>query len=223
MTHKEAETSGAAERYLLDEMTEPEQAAFEEHYFECPECAEEIRTAKLFLANLRAVYEERKSPAVLPVRPPVRRLRWPQVAGLAAALLVATVLGYQNLVEIPHLRHNLETAGGVDSPPTFYLAETRSVEDVLTLPAGATHFSLLLNQKPGRIYPYYDCVLSAENGTVVRAFRVPVPLSREEWQLRLPAEGLTSQAYVLRVRGAETAGGADLRDVGEFHFRLEFR
>ena len=44
MTHQQALSTSASERYLLGEMTEPERSTFEEHYFSCTECAEDVRT-----------------------------------------------------------------------------------------------------------------------------------------------------------------------------------
>jgi anti-sigma factor RsiW len=46
------------ERYLLDELDSPETAAVEEHFFQCPICAEDVRRASLMLANLKAVLRE---------------------------------------------------------------------------------------------------------------------------------------------------------------------
>jgi hypothetical protein len=43
MTHNQAIETSAAERYLLDEMSEIERFRFEEHFFECAECAEHMR------------------------------------------------------------------------------------------------------------------------------------------------------------------------------------
>ena len=47
MTHEQAVSTLAAGRYLLDEMPEPERETFEEHYFSCAECAEDVRTGAL--------------------------------------------------------------------------------------------------------------------------------------------------------------------------------
>src|SRR6185436_20143281 len=47
MTHQQAIDGMASERYLLDEMSEPERFEFEAHYFDCPECAEDVRLAHL--------------------------------------------------------------------------------------------------------------------------------------------------------------------------------
>jgi hypothetical protein len=54
MTHTEAASSLASERYLLDEMNEAEQDAFETHFFECSECAEDVKMGALMTAGARA-------------------------------------------------------------------------------------------------------------------------------------------------------------------------
>ena len=47
MTHQQALDTMAAERYLLDEMTEVEKHEFEDHFFDCGDCAEEVRHGEL--------------------------------------------------------------------------------------------------------------------------------------------------------------------------------
>ncbi len=47
MNHHQAVSSHATERYLLDEMSEVEKFAFEDHYFDCAECADDVRAAVL--------------------------------------------------------------------------------------------------------------------------------------------------------------------------------
>lgn len=54
MTHTEALSSLASERYLLDEMTEQERDAFEAHYFECAECADDVTTGARMQDGIRA-------------------------------------------------------------------------------------------------------------------------------------------------------------------------
>jgi hypothetical protein len=226
MNHVEAEATGAIVRYLLGEMTETEQTDFEGHYFVCGDCAEEVRVSAVFLENLRAVMREQNfspresGPARVTEMP---RRRWLEVAGLAAAVMLAAGLGYQSLVQVPQLRREIQAANAEDSPPTYYLAETRSPGDPMVLTAGTRHFALLLNQTPGRIYPFYECELLGEDGKTLRTFRVPAASNQEEWQLRMQARGLSSQAYTLKVRGASSATSRQLSDVAEYHFRLEFR
>ena len=55
MTHQEAVETFATERYLLNEMSEADRAAFEEHYFSCEDCAQDVRTAEDFRDAARDV------------------------------------------------------------------------------------------------------------------------------------------------------------------------
>lgn len=55
MDHRAAVETGATERYLLGELEEPSRSAFEEHFFSCAQCAEEVRTSARFVANARVV------------------------------------------------------------------------------------------------------------------------------------------------------------------------
>ena len=43
----------ASERYLLEEMSELERHAFEEHFFSCADCAEDMRTIEMMRAGAR--------------------------------------------------------------------------------------------------------------------------------------------------------------------------
>ena len=59
MDHEDAIRLQAAQQYVAGELPPDERDAFEEHFFECPECAEEVRWEQIFAANLRAVERER--------------------------------------------------------------------------------------------------------------------------------------------------------------------
>jgi anti-sigma factor RsiW len=52
MDHHEAVQIYAAAAYVLEELTEPERDAFEDHFFSCPACAEELQTTAQFLTLL---------------------------------------------------------------------------------------------------------------------------------------------------------------------------
>ena len=54
MTHQEAIDTLAAERYLLDEMPADERSAFEEHFFDCEVCADDMRSAAALLQGTKA-------------------------------------------------------------------------------------------------------------------------------------------------------------------------
>jgi anti-sigma factor RsiW len=58
MTHFEAIEGRLAEGYLLGELTAEQREQYEEHYFGCAECAEEVRWGAVFLANVRRISGE---------------------------------------------------------------------------------------------------------------------------------------------------------------------
>src|SRR5436305_151061 len=104
MDHEVATKTHAVERYLLGEMPSVERDAFEEHYFACTDCAEEVRSASALMRDMKAGLAEIKS---APKSSSPGWLSWmrPQVlAPTFAAILLAVVVGYQNTVVMPDLK-----------------------------------------------------------------------------------------------------------------------
>ena len=64
--HEQAMKVHAAERYVLDELSPEERDDFEEHYFMCVKCAEEVRIAAAFADNAKSVFREDAATATLP-------------------------------------------------------------------------------------------------------------------------------------------------------------
>jgi hypothetical protein len=113
MDHSEAVQQMAAERYLLGELTPDAREAFEEHLFDCPECALDLRAGAAFMEEAKVQLPELTTalPAPVPSRSRKSRakrdwwLSWLQPAFAAPAFAtLLLVLGYQNLVTFPALR-----------------------------------------------------------------------------------------------------------------------
>ena len=110
MDHGFAVQSKATERYLLGEMSELERHAFEEHYFSCATCADDVRSLSVFLANARAVFAEQREHSTQAVRKPPTTSGWrswfsrPAPYAVAAALALAFVTAYQSLFLLPRFR-----------------------------------------------------------------------------------------------------------------------
>ncbi len=102
MTHEQAVSTLASERYLLDEMPEPERDTFEAHYFSCIACAEDVRTGALMRDGAHAGLLGNDGARVVPFQP----RRWYRSSALpwALAASLALVAGYQSLVMVPALR-----------------------------------------------------------------------------------------------------------------------
>ena len=71
MDHKDAVRLNATERYLLNELDPDQLDQFEEHLFDCQECALDLRTGAMFVEQSKNLLEE---PTTVPKQaaPPVR-------------------------------------------------------------------------------------------------------------------------------------------------------
>src|SRR5579864_3409163 len=102
MDHDEAVRQKATEKYLLDELEPELRDQFEEHLFDCQDCALDLRSGAMFVEQTKVILAE--SPAVSVARVPVTAaakpgwLAWlrPAFAVPVFALLLV-VIGYQNL------------------------------------------------------------------------------------------------------------------------------
>ncbi|MBZ5522671.1 MAG: zf-HC2 domain-containing protein [Acidobacteriia bacterium] len=130
MDHDFVIENKTAERYLLGELTDAERDAYEEHYFECPECAEELRCGAEFMHYAREVVQQEAAEQAVAfagsthMDPTARNNRpfWMRavpVGALAAVLLTACFFTFQIATQIAtrsYDRHQLEasSAAGLD-------------------------------------------------------------------------------------------------------------
>jgi len=107
MDHTEAIRLTAAERYLLDELSPEQREQFEEHFFDCAECALDLRAASTFIEqSKRVLAEERQAvpaPRLQPAKVQAGWTSWfrPAFAVPVFALLLA-VIGYQSTAMYRH-------------------------------------------------------------------------------------------------------------------------
>ena len=113
MDHGESIRLMAAEKYLLGELTPELREQFEEHFFDCQECALDVRAGAALVEHSKVVLSEPVAvpPLRVPVAAPTRAawfawLRPALVVPILAALLV--VIGYQKLVTYPQLKKSSE-------------------------------------------------------------------------------------------------------------------
>ena len=147
MDHLEALSSKASERYLLGEMSEPERFAFEDHYFQCGECANEVRAGSALARAIQAVGREDVAarPRVKEAAPERGGTRWwgwlspAALSSAAVAAMLACVVGYQATVTIPSLR----TSRAVS--PIVLRAAARGDEQTIDVKGAAPYAILSLD------------------------------------------------------------------------------
>jgi hypothetical protein len=219
MNHREAVERHAADRYLLDDLTAEERSEFEEHFFECPECAAEVEAGVTFVANARAVLAKTGfSPE--PRRARLVWLRPAHLMALAAALIL--IICYQELLRVPRLKRELQRATGPQAYPAFFLRPVaRGDDQIIAAPKSAPFVGLSLDIPPGGEWTLYECDLRSasrpENGFIVTA---PPPASPgSPINLLVPTNRLDSGTYTLVLRGRR--GGAAPAELGRFGFIVQ--
>ena len=182
MDHNEAVRLQAAEKYLLGELPKEQHAAFEEHFFDCPACAEEMKATAAFMEGARQVYREQVPETVeikglVPASPTTRGwfawLRPAFAIPVFAALLL--FIGYQNGVTIPNLK---QASPGVvigEGAKSFSLLSADSRGEGTSAPkiaVGAREDFRLEVDMPGNSSTGYSCQIQDESGKVLASFTV---------------------------------------------------
>lgn len=187
MTHEQAVSALAAERYLLGEMSESERDAFEDHYFSCVLCAEEVRAGAIMQEGVHAgLAAETSGTRAVPFTASRSTWRMSYVLPWAAAASLAVVAGYQSLVTIPRARQGSEAMAL--SPVTLRPA-ARGNPVTVTIGPGITSVTLAVD------IPTFDSsnltyeIAGPANATVV-AGAAPVPSSGSPLLLLIPARAV---------------------------------
>jgi hypothetical protein len=222
MDHQEALRMQATERYVLGDLSSSEQEEFEEHFFTCAECAEDLRMGAVFAANARAVFREqtRRPPATSPAVSPQKGSGWwtwlrpAMAAPLAAAVALLCVVAYQNSVTIPQLKNTVAEATAPQSVPSFSLKIARGDEPI-AVPKGAHSFLLSFYLPQDAVLPQYQGELQTTSGTTLRSFALP-HLTGQPFTVLLRRSDFSSGAYVLKVYTAERT------EIASYRFDLKF-
>jgi hypothetical protein len=211
MDHETAIRIQAAERYILEEFPPEERAEFEEHFFECPECAEEVRSATIFAANAtEALKEERAKQTATWERSaarPRRRFWWTLAASAALNVALLAGIGLERF-GAPGTKATIE--------PQFYstvavAAASRGSQSTAQLPAGAQFFGVRFDLMPGQQFQSFEYQILDAKGSVrdVKSLAAPTGES-SELQFSVPVVSLDPGEYVLVVHGKQSGNSTEI-------------
>jgi hypothetical protein len=226
MDHTQAVRIDAAEKYLLSELTAEERDAFEEHYFSCSECADDVRVGAVFMDNAREALAPQRVVVEKPVRvTPSRWLRlfWPMPVGaLAAAALLMIVSAYQGFVTLPRLRGELAQDEEVQAVSGHFLTVSRSSPNVFRVAPGQRRLDLLLSRSGTQTFPYYRCTFTDAASREVASGIVAAPPAGQELQISVSLKKLKPGDYVLTASGmpSPTSQASD-PEPARYHFKLQ--
>lgn len=213
MDHSTATRNAIAESYVLGELGDDERAAFEEHYFTCPECAEEVKALTTFVDDARVVLAKEKSRSSSWLADATRRLLQvsrrplPALPAAAAVLLLLGVTAYQSMVTVPELRHEVALARAPQPTSWHFLSVARSTPPEIRVAAQQRMIGLTLSRSGYDRYAHYRVDVRDAAGKQMQSTAVPAPPRGDELQLLLPVSDLDPGAYTLVLSGLDLPDG----------------
>jgi hypothetical protein len=194
MTHNQALETMAAERYLLDEMSEIERFRFEEHFFDCEECAETMRLGHrlrtdakhLFVASPSSAAD--RTAAVVPIS--AARPAWRPSLRVALPWAAAAILAVGLVYEVrdpgtPRIGEDLQALSPVALRPA-----SRGEVPTLTVPESGGSVALALDVNMGAAGQAIPYRLTRADGREVATGRVTVPAAGTPLLLLVPGDWL---------------------------------
>jgi hypothetical protein len=176
-----------AERYLLGELDATERDVFEDHFFDCQQCAADVRDGASVIAGMRATARAARG----------RRNFTPPLA-VAASLFVA-LLVYQQFGVIRPLKRDLQNERTPSIARSYTLRDVRAAQNVVV--DGRAPFILDFDIPPDPPSPSYTCSIADAHGAT--RLRVPVSAADARDTIHLPIRAGTLGAgdYTLKVTG----------------------
>jgi hypothetical protein len=226
MDHDEVVRQKMTERYLLGELDPKARDEFEEHFFDCPDCALDVRAGARFVEQSKIVLAEKPEPvpASLPVPAPIRArpgwLAWlrPAFAAPVMVLLLA-VIGYQNLVTYPQLHQALNSPRVLPWAPVN-VGTWGSAGPIIQARPGEG-FLLFARIPPDGIYSKYVAEMYNPAGKLEWSLTIPASSAQDQWPLQVPGANWEAGSYILVVRGVTAAG--ERKEVGRTSFELQIQ
>jgi Putative zinc-finger len=231
MDHDMVVRQKITERYLLGELDPVARDEFEEHFFDCKECALDVHAGALFVEQSKVVLAEKPGPvaAALPPTASVpaipRWLTWfrPTVV-VPVMVILLTVVAYQNLVIYPQMQQAL------NSPQVLPWASvnvgTYGSEGPVITTSPREGFLLFVRIPPESGYSHYRAELYNPGGKLEWSLTIPVASAKEtatqdQWPVQVPGANREAGSYTLTIRGVTAAG--ESKDIGRTSFELRIQ
>ncbi len=226
MDHTEAVRGNAAERYAIGDLPLVEVEEFERHFFECPQCSEELRTLSVLVTNARAVFSEPVmvappviQPAAVPVasqprvveKVPAPKVRWwrePWVFGPAFAALAVIAFVSAD----PSLHGPGNKIEQISAFPVY--AASRGEETLVTPSGNSAAFMLYMDKTWEGSSESYRAEIRDEVSNADRAdLTLKDPGPGRFVEVEIPTQALIPGRYVLAVKDGD-------KEVARYPFTL---
>jgi hypothetical protein len=211
MDHNQAIDGKFTERYLLGELTPAQRDQFEDHFFDCAVCADDVQTGAGFVDNTRALLRDGpiSEEAATSGKPGAfARYGLPFQSAALGFVVLLCVMGYQNVVTIPSLKTH---TSGVSAPKiltTVSLVGMGARAEANPVPApAAKDFVFEMEIPGGPEFAGYRFEIRDQADTLKFSVPIATAQAKDTVTLAIPAGTLAAGTYKLAVLG-EIPGGA---------------
>ena len=229
MNHQDALQEMAVERYLLGELSGASLENFEEHLFECPECAMDVKTGMTFIDAART---ELRLPGRV-IAPFVESRRgwaswlmspWILAPALATCLLI---LAFQIFVVQPRMKLEIAQAEAPAVLNPLVLANAGPRGDSIPEITAPQHgsFVVSLDVPTTGDFSSYRCSLQGPDGSLLWQTAISGEQARDSVLITVPTdrtkEGLNTFLVQGIPSGARSSG--TLEDLAKYRFRVKIK
>jgi hypothetical protein len=231
MNHQDALQEMAAERYLLGELSGASLSSFEEHMFECLECAADVKNGVTFIDATRSELSAPRK-VVVPHSPSAPNwISWftsPWTLGPAlAACLVA--LSFQTFILQPRMKLEIARAQtpAVLNPLVLANAGARGDGDSTPKIVAPEHgsFVVSLDVPTTGEFSSYLCSLHAPDGSLLWQTTVSSEQARDSLLINVPTDKTKEGLNTFLIQGLPSAGRSSgtLEDLARYRFMVEIQ
>ena len=204
MDHEYAIRQKVTERYLLNELDPGLRDEFEEHLFDCQDCALDVRAAAMFVEQSKIVLAEPPVPAPVrvpfPVAAKVGWRGWLRPVFAVPVLALLAVIAYQNLVVYPAM-----TQAKVLPLASINISTRGPKVPGISVPRGNA-FLLSLRIPPENNFTSYTADLYNPAEKLEWSLTIPATPGEDTWLVHVPAASRESGRYTVKVRGTTASG-----------------
>lgn len=212
MEHSQAIEMNAPDRYVLGQLSAAEADAFEEHYFDCAACADDVRLGMTIMEGGRLLVRETSEPVapsvpVAPVVPIDSRSRWSKWIPASAAAAVLALAG--NFMLLTRMQNVAPRVASVAAVQVSFHGAKRVATDpvpVLQLPKGGIAL-LSVDVPPPEEHAGYEARVLRGNERV-ETYDVAPTLLQDTLNITLPDPG--PGTYDLVIIGIDPAGETEI-------------
>jgi hypothetical protein len=231
MDHLDAKRLQAAEKYVLGELPAELRDEYEEHYFDCADCAEDIKAASAFVGASKEIFREEPARVMrVPAAKAASRgfsdwFGWlrPAIAVPVVASLVAIIAFQAVTGRSSKDRSTLSEAQAFQS--SFRVqGTTRGAGEIAKISVGPREaFGLDFDFTPSSMSPSYEGRILDESGKSLLTISLPGNLANKEVHLAIPGGLLNPGQYTLVVvaKNATSTKSDDRNDVQRLRFAIE--